>query len=111
MEMHQTCWRGMWIQHPTEWELSHASRLDQPGQCTFTDPAYQRLDVRWRPLTYVPNLQLMLTRYRKHESRDDETELIDLTGAPPEWLGVVRRTPQAWIVHAGRFFREARLLV
>jgi len=101
----------MEIEHPASWELSSASAFDEPGRCAFSDRLYQRLDVRWRPLKYVPNLEIMLKKHRRKESRDDEVKLSDLTGAPEPWRGVVRQGQQATIVNAGAFFRDSRLLV
>ena len=110
MELEQTCWQGMWIEHPPQWELSQASGADKPGRCIFSDRRYQRLDVQWRPLKYMPNMELMLARHRHNERKDDKFEVADLIGAPEEWAGIVRKTAEGPIVHAGRFFHEARLL-
>jgi len=105
----RTSWRGIQIDHPSQWELIRASGRDEPGRCVFADRLDERLDVRWRSVTYVPNLDLMLRKYWR--KTQDETELGELEEAPPPWRGIFRRTPQATTAHAGRFFREARLLV
>jgi hypothetical protein len=97
----------MQMEHPPEWELAVASGTDEPGRCTFADRHYHRLDIRWRPLTYVPNLDLILTKYREHNK---DTELADLTDLPPDWRGLRKQTPQGTLVHADRFFRNVRLL-
>jgi len=110
-ELERTLWRGMEIGHPPQWELAVASGVDEPGRTAFADRYLHRLDVRWRPLKYVPNLDKMLERHRRKADKDQKLKLSDLTGGPPEWRGVVRQTPGGTVVHAGRFFREARLLV
>ena len=109
LELEQTCWRGVEIGHPADWELSFASSLDAPGRCTFSDRFFQRLDVRWRPLTYVPDMDKMLDKFRVQKGKKVTFE--DAPHLPPPWRGLVRRMPEARILHAGRFFREARLLV
>ena len=80
MEFDLTCWRGMGIKHPPSWELSTASALGEPGRCAFSDRLYQRLDVRWKSLKYVPNLDLMLKKHRRKESGHDDVKLSDLNG-------------------------------
>ena len=54
----------MEIGHPPDWELSFACEPDAPGRCSFSDRYYQRMDVRWRELKYVPDLDKMLDKYR-----------------------------------------------
>ena len=109
VELDRTCWRGMEIGHPVDWELSLASSLDSPGRCSFSDRYYQRLDVQWRPLTYVPQMDRMLDKYRARKEK--KTTFHDAPHLPAEWHGLARKTAKAWILHAGRFFRERRLLV
>jgi len=88
-----------------------ASALDAPGRCLLTDRYYHRLDVRWRRLKYVPRLDKMLDKYRRQNQRDEKPKLTDLTGAPPEWHGVIQKTPPGTVVHAGRFYKSGRILV
>ncbi|MCK4277087.1 MAG: hypothetical protein KAX78_11265, partial [Phycisphaerae bacterium] len=107
--MQRTVWRGMQIEHPDRWELMRASGVGEPGCCLFADPLYQRLEVCWRALKYVPDLEMMLQKYR--QKTDQELELSDLATAPDPWRGVVRDTPDGTVVHAGRFFRQSRRLV
>lgn len=99
----------MRLEHPRQWELVIACGVDEPGRLVFADRTHQRMDVRWRPLKYVPNMDLMLEKH--HRRTDDETEISDLDAAPAPWRGVVRRMGDAAIVHAGRFFRETRWMV
>jgi len=97
------------VEHPREWELAIACGLNEPGRCTFVDRHFQRLDVRWKPVQHVPNLDLILDKHR--ERSEGKVALSELTGAPPEWRGIVRRTEAAQVVHAGRFYKGVRWIV
>ncbi len=97
----------MQIHHPHQWEICAASGSDEPGRLAFADRYYHRLEVRWRPVKYVPNLDLILTRHRRKDKDADVEELSDI---PDQWRGVARKTPEGTIVHAGRFFRKLRWL-
>ncbi|MBS3821241.1 MAG: hypothetical protein GVY16_07655 [Planctomycetes bacterium] len=111
-EMTTTCWRGLTIGHPADWELSRASGLDEPKRCSFSDRRSERLDVRWRPLKAVPNLDHMIERYRDKapKGRDDiRLELLD--DLPEPWSGIMQTGSDAQVVHAGRFFADERILV
>jgi hypothetical protein len=108
-ELDQTCWRGVEIGHPREWELCLASGVDEPGRCRFADRRYERLDVRWRPAAAVPDLDAILTKYRVRLEK--KVKLKDLTTCPSGWRGVLRETPDGAVAHAGGFFRERRLLI
>lgn len=108
--MERTFWRGIEVDHPLQWEVAVASGPDDPGRLTFADRRFHRFDLRWRSLKYVPNMDLMLTKY-KRRNKGDDARVSDLKTAPAPWKGVVRRTGDAAIVHAGRFFRDSRLLV
>lgn len=100
----------MAVEHPADWELAVASGLNEPGQCIFADRYYHRLNLQWKPVTYVPNLELMLTRYhRRNES--DKSKIIEINDLPKDWQGLGRQSDQGMVVHAGRFFREQRILV
>ena len=107
-ELVETSWRRMRVSHPADWEMAVASGLEEPGRCAFADRHYQRLDVRWCPVTYVPNLDLILTKYRQRAN--EGLDLRELTGAPSQWRGLEHKTKAGWIAHAGRFFREVRWL-
>jgi len=107
-ELDRTCWRGMQIGHPADWELSLASPQDARGRCSFSDRCYQRLDVQWRPLTYVPNMDRMLDKYRTRKGK--KTEFQDAGHLPDAWRGLSCEIEGAWVLHAGRYFGERRLL-
>jgi len=106
----RTCWRDVRIDHPPEWEVVVASGPDDPGRLTFTDRRYHRLDVKWRTLKYVPSIELMLSRHQKRDKTERDKRSPLATGPAP-WKGIVNKTSDGWIVHAMRFFRQARLLV
>ena len=108
-ELAETCWMGLRMGHPADWELAIYSGPEQPGRCVFADRHFHRLDVRWRALRYVPNLDLILTNHLAKS--DKQMPAAPAEGLPPEWLGLVRKTPEGRILHAGRFFRAQRLLI
>ena len=81
IRLERTSWRGIRVDHPAHWELAWASGPDEPGRLTFADRYYHRLEVRWRPLRFVPNLDMLLDKYRRKE-KDDATEILELTSPP-----------------------------
>ena len=109
--LERTCWRGMQTEHPPEWELAVVSGLDEPGRCTFADRYYQRLDIRWSPLKYVPNLKLVLDKHRRRSESEKDRPVCDMDSPPPDWEGVMRQAEPGVVVHAARFFRHLRWLV
>jgi len=108
-ELAQTSWREMRISHPSEWELAVASGAEEPGRCTFVDRTDQRLDLRWRSVKYVPDLDKMLQKHRGRQG--DKERISEMADVPVNWRGLVRRTEGGTIVHAGTFFRNRRWLV
>jgi hypothetical protein len=89
-----------------------ASGLDEPKRCIFSDRRSERLDVRWRPLKSVPNLKHMIERYRdKAPKGRKDVKLTLLEDLPEPWSGIMQTSPDARVIHAGRFFAEERLLV
>lgn len=96
--------------HPSQWELCRASGPGQEGMVVFADRRYQRLDVRWRPVKYVPNTERMLERRRRCKN-EEEVEVQRLCDAPAGWDGLVRETADGVVMHAARFFREMRWAV
>jgi len=108
--LERTSWREVQIDHPSCWELAVASGPDDPGRLTFSDRRYHRLDLKWRAIRYVPNVDLLLTRHHSRDQKDGR-KVSPLTTAPPPWKGLVQETASACIVHAMRHFSGARLLV
>ena len=109
--MVRTCWRGVEIEHPALWEISVAIAPGEDGRLTFVDRRYTRLDMRWKPLKYVPDLGDMLERFRRDAQKaDDDMEIIPLKNVPEPWAGFCRRGKQGNVVHATRFFKQQRLL-
>ncbi len=102
----------MLVGHPAQWELTKSSGPeDETGQCVFADRLHERLDVRWRPVKHVPNLEKMLAQHRKSALKDAGNVVVDLEDAPEPWEGVVRKNDNSCVCHAGRCFKEQRLLV
>jgi hypothetical protein len=106
----RTSWREIQVDHPADWEVAVASGPDDPGRLMLSDRRYYRLDVKWKPLRFVPNLDLMLTRYHKSD-RKDHRQIAPLATAPPPWKGVVVKTDSGRVVHAMRYFSDPRMLI
>jgi len=109
-QLERTSWRSVQIEHPGEWEVAVASGPDDPGRLILADRQYHRLDVKWRTLKYVPNLDLWITKYARRDKKD-KTKYSPLATAPGEWKGVVQKKTKGTLVHAVRFFHEPRLIV
>mgnify|MGYP006293997951 FL=1 len=97
------------ILHPAQWELSFASRPGGNGRCAFSDRMYERMNVPWREVKYPPNLQKLVEVYQARKHPD--SALHEVPHAPEPWEALARKTPEGWIVHAGRFFVKRRWLV
>ena len=105
----RTCWRGLRIDHPYDWEIARASDQDQPGRCTFSDRHYHRLDVQWRKVQYAPNFDLILEKYRQGPE-GQQRDLSSVWLASP-WRGLLRQTADGFVLHAARTFPDQRTLV
>jgi hypothetical protein len=103
----RTCWRGMEMGHPTEWEPGFLSGLGRPGRCVFVDRRYQRLEVQWRRVARGPDLRQMYQRVAKSYGGRPSSLLVGAAG----WEGMVRREENGSIVHAGKYFAPVRWLV
>ncbi len=110
MQLEQTCWRGVQVEHPADWELSRASGLGKPGKLVFSDRFYQRITVTWKSMKYLPDTEMVLKPHRLTKKGED-IEVANLQDAPEPWKGVVRGAPEHTITHAGRFYKDRRLLV
>jgi len=112
-DIDRTCWKGIELEHPADWEMTRASLGDDPASCAFADRRYERLKLQWRALKYVPDLKDVIERRRQEdqdgESSDWRTER--LSGAASGWQALVRRFEGGHVVHAGRFFDDARILM
>ncbi|MGC9454141.1 MAG: hypothetical protein ACP5HU_04695 [Phycisphaerae bacterium] len=100
----KSCWRGLAVRHPVEWEVAYAAGADERPRIAFADRRYRRLDVFYQFIDYKPNLELMLDRYRRGE--DEEVETAPLSGVPAGWCGLIRQEPEGAVVHAGKFFEQ-----
>jgi hypothetical protein len=111
-ELTTTCWRGLTISHPADWEISLASGVDEPNRCVFSDRRGERLDVRWRPLKAVPDLKHMIERYREKAPKGrEDVRLLLLEDLPGPWSGIMQTSRDGRVVHVGRFFAHQRQLV
>jgi hypothetical protein len=106
--LEHTCWRGLEMDHPSDWEMALASPPNKPAQCTFADRRYERLKVQWRALTLKPNLEKMV---RDRLTRDGKTGAAVLTGQPAPWQGVLQESERGAVAHAGGYFEPGRMLV
>lgn len=104
-----TSWRGLVLYHPASWEVALVSGPRETGRLLFADRSCQRLDVHWRPLTYVPDMDRMLEKYRPPRKERGSTQTLD--SRLSDWRGVVRKLDAGTVVHAATFFRDRRLLV
>lgn len=84
------------------------SGFGEPGTIIFADRFSHRLQLKWKPLTYVPHLEHVLDEFRR--TVEDPSTLIPLD-SPLPWQGLVRKAPKGWVTHAGRYFEDTRLLV
>jgi hypothetical protein len=101
-------WRDVQLDLPSDWELFRAVRKNDQWRCSFADRYHQRVDIRWRKLGYVPDLERMLER---HQEKEQKERTVTLTGQPEEWKGTLRQTQGGWVVNAGRFLEQTGILV
>ncbi len=111
VRMDRTCWRGIRIDHPAEWELAVASGVDEPRRCAFADRLFHRLDVRWRPLKGRPNLELAIQKHRRQTDKGAESTVTDFADAPAGWRGTLRKTGEATLAYACRYLESPGWLV
>jgi hypothetical protein len=134
----QTCWRGLCISHPCDWEAARLSEYQQPNQLSLVDRRYQRLEASWQILKRPPDLEAMYAKLEKtlrgknsrrstdytdernstegHSSKSVKSGSIrEIRGKPLlghlEWRGLVQQEATGQIVHAGRFFPTQSMLV
>ena len=103
----RTCWRGIEVSHPAEWEPGFLCGPDVSGRCVFVDRRFQRLEVQWRRVPREPDVTQMYDRLRRSFRDRPTSALTGVTG----WRGLVRHEEDGCIVHAGRHFADARCLV
>jgi len=105
--LERTCWQGMEIGHPADWEPGFLSGPDVPGRCVFVDRRFQRLEVHWRDLPRRPDLKQMYTRLAKSRRKKGVSALTDVG----RWEGFVCREEAGSVVYAGCYFPDPRRLV
>lgn len=107
--MQRTCWQGIALDHPCDWELAAVAGDRRAGRCSFMDRRAERLVLQWRTIDYVPNLDLILDKYR--QDADGAADCRVARDLPRGWRGVLKQFDEGWVLHAGRFHSEGRRLV
>jgi hypothetical protein len=105
----RTCWRGLEIEHPADWEVSSATACPEPARLALSDRRRERLDMRWRTLSYEPRMESLLAAYVGKEDGGARPRRMDDLSAG--WHGAKETVSGVCVVRAGRFFPEARMLV
>jgi hypothetical protein len=107
--LERTCWRGVRVDHPREWEIALAAGVDDPPRCAFADRHYYRLDLRWQQVDHPPNLELLLEKHRQSPKGQlrDVSRLGDL---PAGWNGLLRQGENGCVTYAAKVFRDRRVL-
>ncbi|MCK5850479.1 MAG: hypothetical protein KAH23_06145 [Kiritimatiellae bacterium] len=107
--MEHTCWRGVELDLPADWEMTFASPAGKPGGCTFADRRYERLKLQWRTLKYKPNLDKLVEKNADNDREGEKTSAM--TGQSAGWQGLVTEIGDKTIVHAGKFLPENKMLL
>ena len=106
LDLQKTCWRGVELSHPSDWEASRLSGPGEPFRLTLSDRAYERLDIRTNPMKRAPDLNILLEKFRQRV--EDETKLQELHASP--WHGVIHKTPTGSVIHALQYIEERGIL-
>ena len=109
-EFERTCWRGLQVEHPAQWEVAVASGAGNDRRLVLADRYHHRLDVRWKRLDFDPKLDRVMDRYRQHEGKG--VEYAPIESLDEGWLGVLQPLePKGTLAHMGKFFGEQGVLV
>jgi len=103
----QTCWRGLRLLHPSDWEPASLPGPKEPAGAAFVDRRFQRLQLHWETLHRPPDLDRMYERRRRSDRDRPTAELKGLKN----WKGMVRTEPRKIVVQAGRYFQKDACLV
>jgi hypothetical protein len=109
----RTCWRGVLMDHPSEWEPAMLSGPKQPAKCVLVDRRSQRLQIDWQEVERSPDLDQMFQRLGKGKGKDKKDGPMPrpLSGVPG-WTGiVVEEQDGPTVVRAGRHFPKVKTLV
>jgi len=104
----QTCWRGIRVAHPAEWEPARLCGPKDPTQCVFVDRRHQRLQVNWQRVPRKPDLAEM---YRHRITGDAEGPRPKPLRGVAGWRGLIHREGPGYVVHAGTFLAKQHCLV
>lgn len=110
VKYNRTCWQGIYLEHPADWELCATSGNSDAGSLYLGDRRRRRLRFYWRKLDYRPNLERLVD---KRNAEDEENEEVEWrrVGLPGEWTGVIEKKGGASMLHSGRFFEDEGVLV
>lgn len=109
-ELDRTCWRGIEIGHPSQWEPVILSGPDADGHLILADRYHQRLELKWKQVDFEPNVDMVMDRYRQEDGA--EADFRPMEQAPAGWMGVLRPlAKRGAMAHLGRFFPRDRTLV
>lgn len=103
----RTCWRGLGLMHPADWEPAALSGPEEPPKCILVDRRFERLELQWQDLQRPPDLEGM---YDRRDRSEQAYPTARLTGVPG-WKGLVRKEETRTVVEAGRYFTGAACLV
>jgi len=104
----QTCWRGIRVVLPADWEPARLCGPKDPTECTFVDRRFQRLRVHWQKVPRKPDLAEM---YRRKAAGDGEGPRPTALKGVAGWRGLVYREGTGYVVHAGTFLPANHCLV
>ncbi len=109
VKYNRTCWQGIHIEHPADWEICNAGGNREKGSIFFGDRRKKRLQVFWRKLDYSPNLEMLVDKPRVvDEDEDVEWRKVGLLEG---WVGLLEKKGGASVLHCGGFFEESAMLV
>ena len=110
MQLERTCWAGLEVSCPPDWEVSHLSGKSFSGQIILSERVYQRLEITWRPLKHPPDIRLTMERFRSKTT--SQAQLRELSTSARNWLGMVATGDDGGcVVRAGRYFSDSKVLV
>jgi len=98
----RTCWRGMALVHPDDWEPAALSGPKESPKCILVDRRHERLELTWQQIPRQPDLAKM---YELRGKAEQAWPTKRLTGVPG-WAGLVRTEDDRIVVEAGRYFSQ-----
>ena len=108
--MQTLIWRHFRLEHPEDWEMLHYSCNTAVGRCALADRYRFRLEFHWRQFAVEPDLDRIMSDYRKDLVGEDDTTAVRQLqhGA---WRGLEKAGEGILTWRFGRFFGGERCLV